>query len=72
MFTTLKPKFLDSGRVEFFCRCSKDKMTGYLRSLAKEDKNDLLENDPFPVIIRCHHCNSAYQFNKADLMTLAD
>ncbi|MBU0484537.1 MAG: hypothetical protein KKB30_08485 [Proteobacteria bacterium] len=25
--------------------------------LAKEDKNDLLENGPFPVIIRCHHCN---------------
>ncbi|MBU0484533.1 MAG: Hsp33 family molecular chaperone HslO [Proteobacteria bacterium] len=71
-FASLKPKFLDSSRVEFFCRCSKDKMTGYLRSLAKEDKNDLLENGPFPVIIRCHNCNSAYQFNKADLMRLAD
>ncbi|MBU1710463.1 MAG: Hsp33 family molecular chaperone HslO [Proteobacteria bacterium] len=71
-FSSLEPKFLNDGRVEFFCRCSKDRMAGYLKSLPKEDKTDLLQNGPFPLEIRCHHCNSAYQFGKEDLMTLED
>jgi molecular chaperone Hsp33 len=71
-FATLKPKLLDSSRVEFFCRCSHAKMAGYLRSLPKEDKKDILKNGPFPLVIRCHHCNSAYQFGQEDLLTLAD
>lgn len=69
-FLTLKPKVLESSRVEFFCRCSKDGMAGYLKGLPREDKKDILENGPFPLVIRCHHCNSAYEFTKEDLPTL--
>ena len=69
-FSNLEPKFLNSSRVEFFCRCSKDKMAGYLRSLPKEEKKDMQKNGPFPLEIRCHHCNSAYQFGKEELLTL--
>jgi molecular chaperone Hsp33 len=66
-FLTLKPKVFDGSRVEFFCRCSKDGMAGYLQGLPQEDKKDILENGPFPLVIRCHHCNSAYAFAKEDL-----
>lgn len=69
-FSGLEPKFLKSSRVEFFCRCSKEKMAGYLRGLPKKDKKDILKNGPFPMEIRCHHCNSAYQFGKEDLLAL--
>lgn len=71
-FLTLKPKVLDGSRVEFFCQCSQAGMAGYLNGLPREDKKDILENGPFPLVIRCHHCNSAYAFAKEDLQTLAD
>lgn len=71
-FSSLEPKVLNSSRVEFFCRCAKDRMKGYLKNLPKEEKKDMLRNGPFPVETRCHHCNSAYQFGKEDLMALED
>ncbi|MBU8909802.1 MAG: Hsp33 family molecular chaperone HslO [Desulfobacterales bacterium] len=65
-FSSLEPQFLSDSRVEFFCRCSKDRMEGYLKNLSKEEKNDMKENGPFPVEVRCHHCNSLYNFSKDD------
>ncbi|MBU8849362.1 MAG: Hsp33 family molecular chaperone HslO, partial [Desulfobacterales bacterium] len=69
-FSSLEPQFLSNSRVEFFCRCSKDRMEGYLKNLSKEEKNDMKENGPFPVEMRCHHCNSVYNFSKDDFQVL--
>ncbi|MBU1342051.1 MAG: Hsp33 family molecular chaperone HslO [Proteobacteria bacterium] len=69
-FLRLEPKLSDNRRVEFFCRCSKDRMQGYLKNLSKEEKKDMMENGPFPVEVICHHCNSAYCFSKEDLLKL--
>ncbi len=69
-FSNLEPKFLSNSRVEFFCRCSKERMEGYLRNLPKEEKEDMMENGPFPVEVRCHHCNSVYRFSKDELQIL--
>lgn len=69
-FAELGPQFLKSSRVEFFCRCSKDKMKRYLVSLPKKDRDDIIKNGPFPLELRCHHCNSAYLFQKKDLETV--
>jgi len=66
-FSSLKPKFLNNSRVEFFCRCSKDRMEGYLKNLDGKEKKDMAGNGPFPVEVRCHHCNSVYLFSKEDL-----
>lgn len=68
-FSDLKPQILGSNRVEFFCRCSKERMQRFLRGLAKEDRQDILKNGPFPLEVTCHHCGSAYRFSKADLKT---
>lgn len=69
-FSSLKPRILDESRVEFYCRCSKEKMGGYLNGLAEEDKEDLIQNGPFPVQVRCHHCNSEYDFTRDELLEL--
>lgn len=69
-FSSLNPRFLESSRVEFFCRCAKERMEGYLKGLAKEDRMDVRDNGPFPLEIRCHHCNSLYRFTKAELGAL--
>jgi molecular chaperone Hsp33 len=31
------------------------------------DVKDLAENGPFPVQIRCHNCNTCYDFDQAEL-----
>lgn len=66
-FSTLGPRFLGSSRVEFFCRCTLDRMKGYLKGMGEVEKADILEKGPFPLEVRCHHCNSVYRFAKADL-----
>ena len=69
-FSSLDPRFLSSRRVEFYCRCSQDRMIGYLKNLPESEKEDMMKNGPFPLKVRCHHCNSVYCFSKEDLRTL--
>lgn len=71
-FSSLEPHFLSSSRVEFFCRCSKERMKGYLRNLPEKEKKDMVQNGPFPVEVCCHHCNSAYKFSKEELQALGN
>nr|WP_319494488.1 Hsp33 family molecular chaperone HslO [uncultured Desulfobacter sp.] len=66
-FSDLSPRFLDSSRVEFYCRCSQERMADHLKNQPKEDRTDILANGPFPLELRCHHCNSAYQFSQEEL-----
>jgi len=66
-FSLLSPRALDQTRVAFFCRCSRERMQKHLKHLSPEVRADLLENGPFPLEIRCHHCNSVYPFTQKDL-----
>ena len=66
-FAGLSPRFLDSSRVEFYCRCSQERMAAHLKNLPKEDRTDILANGPFPLELRCHHCNSVYRFSQEEL-----
>ncbi len=70
VFSPLHPKFLKNNRVEFFCRCNKERMEGYLKGMAESDRKDIRENGPFPLETRCHHCNSVYRFSKGELASL--
>ena len=70
VFAQLKPQTLNSSRVEFFCRCSQERMEGYLKGLAPEDRKDIVENGPFPLELTCHHCNSAYGFTQEAIQEL--
>jgi len=69
-FSTLNPQFLSNNRVEFFCRCSRDRMEQHLNHLPESEKKDMIQNGPFPVEVRCHHCNSVYSFTQNDLNAL--
>ena len=65
-FSSLDPRILDSSRVEFFCRCSRERMEGFLKGLSQAEREDMEAKGPFPVEVRCHHCNSLYQFSKEE------
>jgi molecular chaperone Hsp33 len=66
-FAPLSPRLLDQTRVSFFCRCSRDRMQGYLKNLSPDVRTDILENGPFPLEIRCHYCHSVYHFTQKAL-----
>jgi molecular chaperone Hsp33 len=67
IFDGFSPVVLDSQRVEFFCRCSEKRMLDYIGMLPLKDLEEILENGPFPVETRCHHCNTRYHFSKQDI-----
>ncbi len=71
-FAPLSPRLLDQTRVSFFCRCSRERMQGYLKNLSPDVRTDILENGPFPLEIRCHHCNSVYHFTRKNLSQILD
>jgi molecular chaperone Hsp33 len=66
-FAPLSPRLLDQTRVSFFCRCSRERMQGYLKNLSPDVRADILENGPFPLEIRCHYCHSVYHFTQNTL-----
>ena len=69
-FPGLDVKILDSSRVEFMCHCGVEKIRNMLTMLPEDDLRDIRENGPFPVEIRCHHCNSRYDFSQVDVAQL--
>jgi molecular chaperone Hsp33 len=69
-FAAHQPRFLANQRVEFFCRCNRDHIRNMIQMLAQEDLRDLRDNGPFPMEIRCHHCNTAYRFAADDLVEI--
>ncbi|MFO7559277.1 MAG: Hsp33 family molecular chaperone HslO [Desulfobacterales bacterium] len=69
-FKTCSPKLLANHRVEFMCHCGKERMKDYLLLLPPDDFDDLCRTGPFPLELRCHHCNSSYMFSEIDLQKL--
>lgn len=66
-FKDYSPEFLADTRVEFMCHCKKERMLQYLAALPQHDIEDIIENGPFPVEIRCHNCNTMYLFEKEEI-----
>ncbi len=66
-FSEYSPEFLADRRVEFMCHCKKERMLGYLSTLPKNDLKDILEEETFPIEIRCHNCNTFYYFDESEI-----
>jgi len=58
---------LDSRPVEFMCHCSEEKFLHHLKNLPAEDRKDIRDNGPFPLVLSCHHCGSTYEIAKQTL-----
>ncbi|MBF0257983.1 MAG: Hsp33 family molecular chaperone HslO [Desulfamplus sp.] len=66
-FEKMTPLLLGNYRTEFFCRCNQNTMQRYISRLPVEDLIDIAQNGPFPLEIRCHHCNTVYNFSQPDI-----
>ncbi|MFC1886126.1 Hsp33 family molecular chaperone HslO [Thermodesulfobacteriota bacterium] len=67
VFQKHSPRFLAERRIEFMCHCNKERFRSYIMLLPIEELNDIRQNGPFPLEIRCHHCNTAFHFSKNNI-----
>ncbi|UCG05591.1 MAG: Hsp33 family molecular chaperone HslO [Desulfobacterales bacterium] len=70
VFQKHAPRFLSNRRIEFMCHCNKERLRSYLTLLPIDELKDIRENGPFPLEMRCHHCNTVYSFKKSAIMEI--
>jgi molecular chaperone Hsp33 len=61
------PRFVGQRPVAFACHCNREQIRSVLTMLPVDELKDIQRNGPFPVEIRCHHCNTRYAFDKAHI-----
>ena len=62
--TDFSPRFIDQRKVGFVCHCTREQIRNLLTMLPMDELRDLQAKGPFPVEIRCHHCNTCYAFER--------
>jgi molecular chaperone Hsp33 len=67
VFAAYSPNFLSDRRVEFMCHCNRERLHSVLTMLPINDLQDLRDNGPFPIEMRCHNCNTAYAFSREEM-----
>jgi molecular chaperone Hsp33 len=70
-FGEYAPRFIDRRDVGFVCHCNRDQIRNVLTLLPIDELKDLQANGPFPVEIRCHHCNTRYPFDREQIDLIA-
>jgi molecular chaperone Hsp33 len=66
-FGEYDPQFLESKRVEFMCHCRRERFLATLNVLGREELADLVKNGPYPLVLTCVNCNTAYTFTQEEV-----
>ncbi len=69
-FEEFNPKLLEDRGVEFMCHCNPKRITRMIAMLKVEDLDEMAQNGPFPIEIRCHYCNTTYDFPKDEITAI--
>lgn len=69
LFWQEKPRLLEQQSVEFFCPCSREKVSRMLLALGTEEVAEILAEQG-QVEVNCDFCNSAYGFDAVDCAEL--
>ncbi len=69
-FDGFKPRLLHHRGVEFMCHCNPRAIAAMLLLLKAEELEDMATNGPFPIQIRCHHCNTNYVFSREEMTAI--
>lgn len=67
VFREHAPQVLADRRIEFMCHCNPDRLRSVITMLPIGDLKDLAENGPFPLEMRCRHCNTPYEFSREEI-----
>lgn len=69
-FSSVEPRLIATRSAEFACHCSKERFARFLAALPDSEREDILENGPFPLRTTCHNCNSTYRYERWELVEL--
>ena len=72
VFKKYTPEFLADKRIEFMCHCSPERLRRILKILPKDQLEDIRDNGPYPLEMRCHFCNTRYHFSKQEIQNIFD
>ena len=56
----------DNIQTQFACNCSKQRVAQAVASIQKSELQDMIDEGE-PIEVKCHFCNTAYQFDLEDL-----
>ena len=70
VFKKYSPRFLANQRVEFMCHCSPERLRQVLKMLPVDELKDIRDNGPFPLEMRCHYCNTLYDFEREEIQAI--
>jgi molecular chaperone Hsp33 len=70
VFKKYSPRFLANQRVEFMCHCTPERLRQVLKMLPADELKDIRDNGPFPIEMRCHHCNTLYHFDEQEIQKI--
>ena len=62
-------EILSDMPVEFYCNCSRERVAKALYSIGKKEMDEMIR-DGEPIEVKCHFCNTAYQFRVEDLVQI--
>ena len=51
---------------KYYCNCDKERVEKAIVSIGKKEINEMIQ-DGKPIEVKCHFCNTAYQFTIEDL-----
>lgn len=64
-------EILDTIPTEFYCNCSKDRVSKAVMSIGKKDLREMIEDNK-PIEVNCHFCNSHYTFSVEELQEMLE
>jgi len=66
-FQAYEPRILANRRIEFMCHCNRERLRSLITLLPIDELEDMKENGPFPMEIRCQYCNTPYEFSRFEI-----
>lgn len=69
LFNEEKVRLFDAETVAFKCQCSREKITGTLRTLGRDDLETAI-NQQGVIEVGCEFCGQKYPFNKQDIASI--
>ncbi len=66
IFEGMDLQILDKIPTEFYCNCSKERVSAAVISVGKQELKKMIE-DGEPIEVNCHFCNSHYKFSVEEL-----
>ena len=66
-FEPFGSRLLNQRGIEFMCHCNRRQIKAMLGMLESDTLEEMAVNGPFPIQVRCHYCNTSYDFSRPQI-----